>query len=133
MRMFDGKGKIMFIQLVISLCIFVFPLSVSQAVVILTVGDGSGLPGSTDRPVDVSLANPDDIVRGIQMDICDVDDFLTPVRNDNPPEYDECESTDRTAGFSCLVNELPNGCCRILLFSDAGTLIEEGEGNHRGS
>lgn len=128
MRMINGKGKTMFIQLVISLCIFVFSLSVSQAVVTLTVGDGSGFPGSTDNPVAVSLANPDDIVKAVQMDICDVGNFLTPVRNDNPPEYDGCELTDRTAGFDCLVNELPNGCCRVLLFSDGGTLIEEGEG-----
>ena len=95
----------------------------------LTIGSANGAPGSTDRLVEVSLANPDDIVKGIQMDICDVDDFLTPVLNDNPPlEYDECEPTDRTTGFDCILHELENGCCRILLFSEEEMFIEEGEG-----
>jgi len=129
MRMINGKGKIMFIQVVISLCILILSLPVSQAVVTLTVGDGSGLPGSTDNPVAVSLANPEDIVKGVQMDICDVGDFLTPVLNDiPPPEYAGCEPTDRTTDFSCVINEIENGCSRVLLFSDVGTFIEEGEG-----
>ena len=95
----------------------------------LTIGSANAAPGETDVPVEVSLANPGNIVEAIQMDICDVGDFLTPVLNDNPPrEYAECEPTDRTTGFDCIVGELENGCCRILLFSEEEMFIEEGEG-----
>ena len=130
--MLGKRMVILYAGLIVGFCFFGFSPSLSQAEVTLTVGDGSGSPGSTDNPVVVSLANPDDAVGGIQMDICeDKDDYLTPpvINVGPPPEYDdECAPTDRAAGFDCLVNELPNGCCRVLLVSVAGSFVEEGEG-----
>ncbi len=38
--------------------------------VALSVGDGSGLPGATGRPVVISLTNPSGPVRAVQADIC---------------------------------------------------------------
>lgn len=98
---------------------FSLSLSQSSAEVTLIVGDGSALPGSTGSPVVVSLDNPSDGIKGIQVDVCDVDDFLF---------CTTCDTTERTIDFSCSTNELPNGCCRILLFSLGADFIEEGTG-----
>ena len=85
------------------------------------VGDGSALPGSTGSPVLVNLDNPSDGIKGIQVDVCDVDDFLS---------CTTCDTTERTTDFSCSTNELPNGCCRILLFSLGGDFIEHRFSQH---
>jgi hypothetical protein len=53
-------------------CIF-FPF-LSHASVTLTIGDGSGDPGSTGNPVSISLDNPDVAVQGFQVDVCDAAD-----------------------------------------------------------
>ena len=108
----NKKSLFSSIQLIIfACCLFLLPpLAQSQVgTVTLTVGRGSGLPGSVDKPVEVSLDNPDDKVGAIQMDLCDVDNFLT-------PSADGCETTDRTTDFTCATIELPNGCLRVLLF-----------------
>jgi hypothetical protein len=73
-----------------------------------------------EHPVEISLENPVEKVRTIQMDICDEEDFLTLRR---------CEITDRTAGFLCRASEVSNGCCSVRLFSlSASAVIEEGAG-----
>jgi len=84
----------------------------------VSVGDGSGFRGSTANLVEVSLDNPYDEVRGIEIDICDIDNYLS---------CTACETTNRTSGFLCETNEV-NGCCRILLASLDADLIEEGNG-----
>ena len=95
-------------------------LSLSQAAVVtLTVGAGSGSPGSTENPVVMSLDNQNDEITGIQVDICDVDDYLT---------CTGCDTTERTSGFSCSTEELDSGCCRIILFDLSGYSIAEGTG-----
>ncbi len=98
---------------------FSLALSQSSAETTLTVGDGSGLPGSLENPITVSLNDPNDEARAVQIDVCDVDDFLS---------CTTCDTTEHTTDFSCSTNELPNGCCRIVLFSLGDDFIEEGSG-----
>lgn len=98
---------------------FLFPQP-NQAQVTLTVGDGSGYRGSYNNPVAVSLSNPGDRVKRVQMDLCDVDDFLSVL---------DCTVTDRGSdGFTCQVISLPSGCARVN-FSSPGGLIEEDTGD----
>lgn len=54
------------------------------------------------------------------MDLCEsIDDCLVCV---------DCELTERTTVFDCVVNELDNGCCRVILFSkNAGGVINPGK------
>ena len=94
----------------------IFSSLLSQAEVTLTVGNGSGVPGSSENQVEVSLNNLDDTIKGVQMDVCDADDYLT---------CTECDTTERTTGFICETNEIENGCCRVVV---AFGLIEEGTG-----
>jgi len=95
-------------------------LSTSQAAkVTLSVGDGSGSPGSSEHQVAVDLENPNDGVKGIQMDVCDGDDYLV---------CTACDTTERTSGFSCSINNDEDGCCRVILISLSGGLIEAGTG-----
>ena len=89
--------------------------------VILTIGNGSGLPGSYENSIQVSLKNLNNKVSGVEMDIYDVDDYLV-------PSTSECETLDRTTDFTCSCNELQNGYVRIVLSSTNGNLIEEGTG-----
>jgi len=113
--------KVLSIQFFVVLCFLTLSLSFGYADVTLTIGDGSGPPGSTDNPVDVSLANPDDKVKGVQVDICDEGDYLNCAG---------CEAEDtRAAFFSCSTYELANGCCRVILVSDLGLMIDEGAGS----
>ena len=112
---------ILLTQLVLYLFFLNFFLSLSHADVTLTIGYFSGAPNSYNNPVKVSLDNPDDEVKGVQVDVCDVDDYLIPSIN-------ACEITDRTPGFTCLLNELQNGCLRVILFSSIDELIDEGKG-----
>ena len=90
-----------------------------QADVTLMVGDGSGSPGSTDNPVVVTLDNPDDMIKGVQLDLCDVDDFLS---------CTTCDTAERATDFSCSINEIDGGCCRIILVSLTGGSMEAGTG-----
>ena len=113
------KNKIVLIQLIATLFIFTLLLSISQAEVTLTIGDGSGPPGSTGSQVAVSLDNPDDKVKGVMVDVCDADDYLS---------CTECETTERASGFSCSTKMQENGCCRVLMFSFGSDSIEEGTG-----
>ena len=91
----------------------------SYACVTLTVGDGFGSPGSQGNPVKVMLDNQNYKVGGIELDICDVDNYLT---------CTACENTERISGFRCTINERENGCCGVTIVSDSGALIEKGTG-----
>jgi len=68
--------------------------------------------------VAVILENQTDKVKGIQVDVCDVDDYLS---------CTGCKTANRTSGFSCFT-EPKDGCCRVLLFDLSGNSIAEGEG-----
>ena len=129
--MTNRKGRILFVQMVVVLCFLLlsFPLAYSQeGTVTLSIGDGAGLPGSTDNPVQIGLDNSEDRTTGMQVDICDTGDLLTPSLNDPPPGY-VCETTGRAASFSCLANEIAGGCVRVIVADfEGGSFIEVGTG-----
>ena len=107
--MICGKAKMLLVCLFSTLSFLTLSWTAVHAQVTLTVGKGSALPGATESPVPVSLDNPgNNIASGLTMDICDANDLL---------ECTACETTDRTNGFSCAVNELgsglTSGCCRV--------------------
>ena len=82
--------------------------------VTLTVGDGSGARSSTGNDVIVSLANPSDQVRAVQVEICDGDDYLTVQTN--------CVPSGRVpvGDYACQCNELPSGCASCALSPNLG-------------
>ena len=94
--------------------------------VTIAVGDGSGDPGSCATPVEVSLENPGVRVKGVSMDICEVNNTLIRLGCDTTPRTPAFSGGNRD--FNCISNELPNGCVRVLLFSNKGTLIDLGSG-----
>jgi hypothetical protein len=66
----------------------------------------------------ICLDNQDVLVGGIQFDICDSPDCLVCI---------DCELTERTVMFDCVVLELPNGCCRVIMFcKNPGCAINPG-------
>ena len=90
---------------------------------ILTVGDDAGYRGSRNNHVDVTLDNPVDEVKAIQMDICNVDDLLI------FKTFKACEGIDRATDFYCVRGkERENGCFSVLLLSLHGATIEKGNG-----
>jgi hypothetical protein len=122
----NKKARISIIKFA-TFCFLSFFLSSSQAEVTLTVGKSSADPSATDIPVAVSLENQDDQVKALQVDVCDVDDYLT---------CTACETTDRTADFTCMASEITTpdnplyGCCKVVLLSLNANedIIEAGEG-----
>jgi hypothetical protein len=55
----------------------------------------------------ICMDNPSDLVGGIQFDLCDSPDCMTCI---------DCELTERTTMFDCVVLELDSGCCRVIMF-----------------
>jgi hypothetical protein len=88
--------------------------SVCNEEVTLTIGDGSGARSSTGNEVILSLANPGDEVRAVQVEMCDGDDYLTVQTN--------CVPSGRVpAGdYACQCNELPSGCASCALSPNLG-------------
>jgi len=93
---------------------------------IITPGDIFCTPGQTNackKPI--CLDNLEDLVGGIQFDMCEYDMADDPV---DCMACIDCELTERTTMFDCAVLELPNGCCRVRLFAKhPGGLINPGE------
>ena len=85
---------------------------------IIAVGDGSASPSTKNVSVSVTMDNADPL-RGIQMDICDDDNYLT---------CTGCETTARTSDFQCMINEREYGCVSIILVSFGGDSIDVGNG-----
>ena len=112
------KKRQLFLPIIALFFILCFPLS-ALAQVTLSVGDGNGVPGSSGNEVAISLENLDNLVLGVQSDVCDVGDHLV---------ITGIETTSRTEGFDCDFNELENGCARILIFSMSLEPIEKGSG-----
>ena len=130
--MISKETKMISVQVIAFLCFLIFCNSLSHAAVTLTIGEGSGPPGSTDNTVAVSLNNPADNVGGMQVDVCDEDDYLTPVLDEGTfSGYKDCDTINRASMFRCSVNELDNGCCRVILFSTdpSNSIIEKGTGD----
>ena len=104
------NNKILMFLVAVSFYIFFFSLpSVQAADVTLTIGNGSGFPGTPANQVEVSMDNPNNSVNSLQLDIADVDDYLI------------CTGCTRDEvrvpyGFICIAQELSGGACRILMF-----------------
>jgi hypothetical protein len=91
----------------------------TKSTVIAMVSSGSGLPGSHDNVIEISLDNPDNRIKALQIDICDADNYLYGTG---------CESAERTSGFSCIAQEQEDGCVRALLYTLGDDTIAEGSG-----
>jgi len=97
---------------------YTFP-SHTHAQVNLTIGSGVGYPGSEGNQVQVSLDNQNDVVGAVELEICDVDDYLFSTA---------CTTTERTIDFTCLSYEQKNGCVGVVLYSPTCSFIDEGTG-----
>jgi len=93
-----------------------FLTSCQQASTIITVGNGSGLPGSENNRVEITLDNPTSKAKGIQVYLCDEGNYLSSV---------SCEAIGSASEFICACNELSDGCLNIMLYS-IGNVIQEG-------
>ena len=83
-------------------------------------GEEEDFFSSNEHYVEIIIVNPSHRVKEVQLNICDVDNYLT---------FKRCDTTDRTTDFLCRSRELDNGCCEITLFSiDPVIMIEEGTG-----
>ena len=90
------------------------------------IGNGVGEPGDTDRTVGVSLKN-DVAVAGIQVDICEVNDYLSLLSIELT---DRLKDQDGNPLFtSDFRDDYPQaGCARLLLYSQGGSVIAAGDG-----
>ena len=92
---------------------------------IITPGDIFCTPGQTNackKPI--CLDNPETLVGGIQFDLCEYDLAGNPI---DCMACVDCELTERTTMFDCAVLELPNGCCRAIIFcKNPGCAINPG-------
>ncbi len=116
--MINKKLKQFSINFII-ICVTCIFLPLSRADITITVGNGAGYPGSEGNQVDISLDNQEDELGGVQIDICDVDDYLA---------CTGCSITERTIDFNCICYEQKNGCAGIVLYSPTCTIIDEGIG-----
>jgi hypothetical protein len=94
--------------------------SCRQAEVTLTIGSGSGSPGSKDNMVEITIDNPVTRIKGVQADICDEGNYLHGAA---------CEPVGSASEFTCSHNELSDGCFRIMLLSLSGDVIPEKAGH----
>jgi len=109
------------IWLALAVCSFILSPSLAQSqggTATLTVGDGSGAPRSNGNQITVALNN-DVPVGGMQLEICDEDDFMVCAG---------CQTVDRASGFLCDINEQSDGCCRIIFVDATGGGLAEGAG-----
>jgi hypothetical protein len=120
-KMKKTKTVLYSIWLTAAVCHFIFLPSLAQSqggTATLTVGDGSGVPGSQGNQITVALNN-NVSVGGMQLEICDEDDFMVCAG---------CQVQGRASGFLCDLNELSDGCCRMLLVDVTGGGLAEGAG-----
>ena len=106
-------------------CVSFFSLSLSQAAdVTLYVENSSGIKGSPNNPVQVSLDNPSHKVRKVRANILDDEGFLDLCGDETSCN---CETTGRSPGFTCVVYEITGGV-HVELTGDEETLIDIGSG-----
>lgn len=86
--------------------------------VMLVIGETTAYRGSRANRVEVSLENPEVNVRGMQLEVCEDDNYVS---------CTSCEVADRARGFTCTSQEKSNGCYELILFSFT-RVIEKGEG-----
>jgi hypothetical protein len=70
-------------------------------------------PGDVGVDVGVCLDNPEDLVGSIQLDLCEYTMGGDPI---DFMECIDCKLTERTPTYNCEILELPDGCCRVLLY-----------------
>jgi len=70
-------------------------------------------PGDIGVDVGICLDNPEDLVGSVQLDLCEYTVGGDPI---DYMECMDCKLTERTPVFNCEVLELPDGCCRLILF-----------------
>ena len=87
---------------------------------LLNIGSQWANCGDVGVKIPICLVNLEDEVGAVQVDLCEnVNDCLVCVG---------CEMTERTTIFDCMVNELENGCCAVVVFSkNPGGVINPGE------
>ena len=69
--------------------------------------------------MEVALENPSSRLRGVQFEICDVDNYLSCAG---------CEVADRISGFTCSSHEKPNEPATQLIVFSFTRVIEKGTG-----
>lgn len=111
------KSPLLYISM-ISWCIL--STAVARGDVTITVGKGASFSGTYGVPIEVTLENLSEQVQAIQMELCDVNDYLTAVG---------CENTERTQDFTCAFFEEKNGCVGVVLYSLTCETIIEGDGS----
>jgi hypothetical protein len=92
-------------------------------VITLSISKGYGDPGSSGKPVEISLDNENkNEVSSVNFDLCDVDDHLT---------CTECSITERTSDFTCSSREINDGdsqgCCRVVIENPGSDVTIDGE------
>jgi len=88
-----------------------FPLCAAQ--VAITPESVVASPGDIGVDVGICLDNPEDFVSSIQLDLCEY------TVEEEPIDFMACifcKLTERTPTYNCESFELPNGCCRVLLY-----------------
>jgi hypothetical protein len=116
--MYKGKMGIAIILVLLNFIAFSSCVVDPETGLIIAVGDGAASPGTKNVSVNVTMDNVDPI-KGIQMDICDDDNYLT---------CTGCETTARTSDFQCATNERESGCVGIILVAFGGDSIDAGTG-----
>ena len=102
------KVNRVFIFAVLSLLIASFSVIGISATNVLVNNDGSGIPGSTDRPVELALNNPD-AVGGLQFNLSFPSLVLT---------YTGFSTTSRTTGASVTDNVISPGLVVVSILKD---------------
>lgn len=93
--------------------------TICQAAGYLDIGDQWANCGDVGVKIPICLINLEDEVGAVQVDLCEDPDCLICVG---------CEMTERTTIFDCMVNELENGCCALIIFSkNPGGVLNPGE------
>jgi hypothetical protein len=97
--------------------------------IIVDIGNGSGKAGAQSSSINLVLDNPSDIVKGVQVFICDEGNYLA---------VTGCMATGRASNFLCTYNECRTdaksaecrrypGCANIVLYGP-GEFIDRGGG-----
>ncbi len=99
------------------------------AAIMVDIGNGSGKAGAQGSSINLVLDNPSDIVKGVQVFICDEGNYLA---------VTGCMATGRASDFLCTFNECRTdaksaecrrypGCANVVLYGP-GEIIDEGSG-----
>jgi hypothetical protein len=96
-------------------------ITVTVGTIELEVLDTYSRPGFDGVSVDVTLNNPGNSIKAMQMKVVDECDMLT---------CTECvPDPDRATEFVCSANEQPDGTCMVVVYAtDPAALITQGEG-----